>query len=852
MDTVDSSLQERLKEVKDAIRKATEQAMKDAKAESPMDLRYNNTGTDSTGENKDPNTFSASFALGMTLFGQDVSSTEREIRGKLNRVEAELKDLVIQSQLRETIQDEDLADDPESLEAEAQLLTTRIHFLRECSSARSLLDEASMMSSSATAHDPDFVESALKLKMAQVALKNAQDVVRAEEAHSNEPTPALLGAYRIIDAIRAPMRRKRVELLSKATSLLESSIVFMPESITVQGGRMGPSHSHEAQGLHAAYDILEALSPEDSEPLDGVLRRLTKRLFDVAIQPQLLKHKDGMADARPWVFREVSDGTKGLTGRVILTTKALNYTLEWSLDENETQATTSSPEEKSILAWGETFKFIQRVLMFVEERMLLQRVPLCEYVGQRLFGKRSTTAGTSLNLETFGLESNLLGDDTGLIVKPAIQWMWDTCIPMHLEPSELVRLETLAGKLQIFTGAFEQEMQRKHFLPGLNDASDKSRPLTDFASNFERKYVEKRRCTLLNEARNILLNTDYHNTVEVGVDVQPSSDDVLDDDDGMSVFKLHKSCVSQTSSKVMSLCRTTMDEAVSVQVESPSSPLALLPATLYRTVREMLDLFRAIIPSTHGGEVATIPRTAAVLHNDCVFLAHHCLTLGLEYKDKFPLAAGAEDTRGQLLRQTCMFVDMVPPFRELADRSMGDMLERQKAQLWEVVGSRITLLGDSLRSNESLLEWSEAETALKAGLYHLRHLSQAWKPILSREVYGRSMGYLGDTLFTMFSDQVMKATAISESASQFLSALFRSAMQGVCDILNQDIRSCRCWDRFSAVGRFMDMSLSNIQAALAEGVFRAVTGPELSRLITATFSESEKRDHLLQVLASHK
>jgi centromere/kinetochore protein ZW10 len=266
----------------------------------------------------------------------------------------------------------------------------------------------------------------------------------------------------------------------------------------------------------------------------------------------------------------------------------------------------------------------------------------------------------------------------------------------------------------------------------------------------------------------------------------------------------------------------------------------------------MLDLFRAIIPSTHGEEVANIPRTAAVLHNDCVFLAHRCLTLGLEYKDKFPLAKGADDTRGKLLRQTCMFVDMVPPFRELADRSMGDMLEKQKAQLLEVVGSRITLLGDSLRSNESLVEWSEAETAIKAGLYHLRHLSQAWKPTLSREVYGRSMGYLGDTLFTMFSDQVMKAAAISESACQLVSALFRSAMQGVSELLDQDTLFCRCWDRFSAVGRFMDMSLADIQAALAEGVFRTVTGPELSRLIVATFSESEKRDHLLQVLAAHK
>ena len=61
------------------------------------------------------------------------------------------------------------------------MLTSRIKFLRECSSARSLLDEATMMSSAAQPNDPDFVEAARLLAKAQVALQKAQDVVRAEE-----------------------------------------------------------------------------------------------------------------------------------------------------------------------------------------------------------------------------------------------------------------------------------------------------------------------------------------------------------------------------------------------------------------------------------------------------------------------------------------------------------------------------------------------------------------------------------------------------------------------------------------------------------------------------------------------
>jgi hypothetical protein len=848
MASIDDNLQDRLKAVKDSVRKATEQALKDAAGESEMELRFIDTG-----ENNDPNNDnnSESFALGMTLFGKDVSSVEREMRDKLNRVEAELKDVVIALQSREGEEageedDDESADDPESLQAEAEMLTSRIHFLRECSSARSLLDEATMMSSSAMPNEPDFVESARLLAKAQVALQKAQDVVSAEEERSTEPTPALVGAYRIVDAIRDPIRRKRVELLSKASALLESSVTLTSESITVRGGRMGPGQLQQAQGLHAAYDILEALSSEHGQRLHDVIRRLTDQLFNVVIKPQLDAHKEGVSAVKPWAFQEISDGTRGLTGRVTLT-KTPTHTLEWKQAPDATSDVTpssGSPEEQSIQTWQETFKFVHQVMAFVEERILLQRTTLCEFVGQRLFGKPSDAPANSLNLEAFGLESSLLGDDKGLFVKPSVQLLWDTCIPSHLESAD--RLDALARKLRDSTDNFEREMQQRHFLPPTG-----YHPLSDFASNFESKYVEKRRCTLLNGARNVLLNTDYHNTVEVGVDVKPASDDVLDEKDGMAVFKLHKSSVSQTSSKIMSLCRSTMDEAVSVQFDSPSSPLALLPATLYRTCREMLDLFRAIIPATHGGEVASIPRTAAVLHNDCVFLAQHCLTLGLEYKDKFPVAAGTEDTRGQLLPQTCMFVDMVPPFRELADRSMSDMLERQKGQLWEIVGTRITLLSESLRSNESLAEWSEAETALKAGLYHLSHLSQAWKPILSQEVFGRSMGYLCDTIFTMYTDQVMKGTAISEPACQFVSVLFRTAMTGVSDILGQNTKLCRTWDRFSAIGRFMDMSLSDIQKALSEGVFRSVTGPELSRLIVATFDESQKRDHLLHVLASH-
>jgi len=588
-------------------------------------------------------------------------------------------------------------------------------------------------------------------------------------------------------------------------------------------------------------------------------------LQEDVFQPLLLEAQDPRAAAegapkkamRARTFHETEDrssagGTSSNHSAVAALTKGTVRRLEWTVVEDDGDDNNilgaSATEDAVVKSWGEALAFIQRIVVFVADHVLLQRSPLCNFVALRLFGKPNALPN-ALNLEALGLESCRLGDDQGLLLHPLANAMEETCIPRYLKPSEMGQLQARAKKLRNFLDPFLEVIASKNLLP-----LDGKTRLSTLPSTFEQKYVDYRRCVLLNEARDMLVNNDYHNTVQVGEDVHRNTEDeALGICDGMAVFKLHKSSVSNTAFKVMTTCRQIMDEAVEQQSAPELSPLSSLPATLYRTAREVLDLFRAIIPVTHGHAVANVPRTAAVLHNDCVFLAHHCLTLGLEYKDKFPEVAAADDARGKLLRQTCMFVDMVPLFRDLADRSLGDMLDAQAKQLTVLVGERVTLMGEALRSDEILAEWSDAETALEAGLYHLRHLSQAWKPILSYDILNRSMCYLVDVMFTLFLDQVAKASDISASACQFVHALFLKATHDVEALLDNggDTSGSRVWDRFSAVGRFMDMSLADIQVALADtSMFRSVTGPELSRLVTSCFDDSPKRRALLKTLAA--
>ena len=156
-------------------------------------------------------------------------------------------------------------------------------------------------------------------------------------------------------------------------------------------------------------------------------------------------------------------------------------------------------------------------------------------------------------------------------------------------------------------------------------------PLSELANSLGQAYVEGLRAHILTSGRSILLDNDYHNTVQVGTFVpEPSEPGSLLslDDDPLKTFAFRQCSISTTAQQIMALCRKTLDDATDEKLASSDLVDDALPSMLYRASRELLDLFRAIIPSMHASEVACIPRTAAVLHNDCVYFAHESSLLG--------------------------------------------------------------------------------------------------------------------------------------------------------------------------------------------------------------------------------
>ena len=177
------------------------------------------------------------------------------------------------------------------------------------------------------------------------------------------------------------------------------------------------------------------------------------------------------------------------------------------------------------------------------------------------------------------------------------------------------------------------------------------------------------------------------------------------------------------------------------------------------------------------------------------------------------------------------------------------------------VSPRLVTFTDALGSNEPVSEWDDAETALKAALHHLQHLSQVWKTVLSRHVYHIAMGNLVDTAFIMFLETVLKAEEISEPASRFVHYLFIEAVKSSTEVFRTDetgadglseiaSKNAVEFGKLEAVGLFMVMRLDDIERGLEEGTFRCLKAKELSKLISAAFDESDKRRRLLNLLTS--
>ncbi|XP_070621703.1 centromere/kinetochore protein zw10 homolog [Erythrolamprus reginae] len=339
---------------------------------------------------------------------------------------------------------------------------------------------------------------------------------------------------------------------------------------------------------------------------------------------------------------------------------------------------------------------------------------------------------------------------------------------VHSIPSNSSQLAQYTEVIKA-TEDFEKALKEMKFLP------EDSVELLTYARNVNCHFANKKCQDVIVTARN-LMTSEIHNTVKVTPDsllILPSLS-ASGAGDQSTVPEGHELLLKQTANlenkaklsrhtfsfptcrisdsvqRLMALAYQTLQEA--------SASTEQCCTQLFYLVRNIFHLFCDVVPMYHKENLQKLPQLAAIHHNNCMYIAHHLLTMGHQF-------------RSQLTDGTATFVDLVPGFRKLGTKCFLAQMRVQKEELLERL---------SISRNFSNLDdednYSVANRAVRQVLHQLKRLGKIWQDVLPVNIYCRAMGTLLNTALVEIISRVIALEDISAENADRLHALCKTVV----------------------------------------------------------------------------
>ncbi|XP_076441590.1 centromere/kinetochore protein zw10 homolog isoform X2 [Babylonia areolata] len=441
---------------------------------------------------------------------------------------------------------------------------------------------------------------------------------------------------------------------------------------------------------------------------------------------------------------------------------------------------------------------------------------------------------------------NLLGDE---IAEKVLDGIVKECLS-HAIPSTNKELESFHEVIAV-TKKFQDKLVSMGFV------SEDSRILLDYVENVNVLFANKKCQSILERARG-LMTTDIHDTALISSDASPgelppldkaggpskeksrkvemASDPLLSD----STFRMPTCRVSVCIQELLDLAYSTLNEA------SSSSPQCAVQ--MFYAVRNIFELFCSVFPTYHAHSLANFPQLTALHHNNCMFLAHHLLTLGHQFKHSLPSDVSAT------------FVDLIPEIRTLGVSSFMEQMKTQKAILEQYIEGAA-----GFATMDEDTNYEAAEKSLKQALHQLTHLQRVWQDVLPASVYRKAIGILLNSLLTLVMDHLTSLEDISSEAARKLFLLLKMVDDKAATLFLTEEESSDTknsgnkakvdlhrhatkYTKFTEIQLVLNGSLQEIADRWADGM-----GPlaaefpanELKQLIRALFQNTDRRAAVL-------
>ncbi|RCV38470.1 hypothetical protein SETIT_8G145000v2 [Setaria italica] len=394
------------------------------------------------------------------------------------------------------------------------------------------------------------------------------------------------------------------------------------------------------------------------------------------------------------------------------------------------------------------------------------------------------------------------------------------------EASKLIEFQDVVRS----TAEFENKLRSMMFL--LPDRKDGK--LTQFVDDVEVHFAVRKRSEILVKARNILVQYDYDNPLESG----DRGDSVVD-----LLFLPEKCFTSKSALLLMELVHGALKDA--------SLSSARVAKEFCFAARDVLLLYKAIVPVQLEKQLHSISQVAAIVHNDFYHLSQEILGLAFQYRADFPID----------LQKQVVFVDLAPIFSHMADVVLRRQIQLAIDTISEAIDG-----ADGFQNTHQPQHYESAKFSIEQAVFILEKIRIMWESILPKSTYRKSMCHVLGSVFSritrdmlliddMAAEETLQLQGLIHLALENLSSLFLSLVEngdGSTKFLDHDtwiqldgiVPSLK---KFRKLAELLDMSLKSITAAWESGdlVSCGFTSSEVQNFIKAIFADSPLRKECL-------
>ena len=411
-------------------------------------------------------------------------------------------------------------------------------------------------------------------------------------------------------------------------------------------------------------------------------------------------------------------------------------------------------------------------------------------------------------------------------------------------PKSPVELEKY-GEIGTQTAEFEESLLK------LGVVESDFKQLSEYTGNVNTHFAAQKCQDLLVKARSILMKP-IHNAVSTTNDevlsrfvvvppptvaartrskAKKSPAPSAEVDLNALTFAFPQCTISESVKEFVELLYSTLEECCNTTA-NPSTAVQLFYAT-----RNMVELFRAVLPSFHRSTIAELPRIAVVQHNNCMFLAHHLITLGHQFHSRLPPPLDSE---------VATFIDQVPYVRQLGEECF---LAEMKKQCNSILQCLKSFGGFDDVSSDDKCEL--VYKGVRQALLQVTKLGKVYAEVLPVDIHHKAVGSLLNTLVANVIDGILALEDIAADDATELHSLVNvilekgpSALFGGASEAESVSTYCGSWLKLGKLATVLNAGLQEIVGLWDTGsgpLAQAFTPVELRGLIKALFQNTDRR-----------